>query len=136
MVNAEDQAPPAYVVVVARAAASTTGQVAEVVVASEDVGTQTNTEEVDTSEEGLTEVIAEEAVFEESAPNFSTDEVEKSTKAENASSFLTVPNEFCSNKSYHEAAANDEKDQVTKEDFVTIMKNLDEVRKRERAEEI
>ena len=31
MVNAEDQAPPAYVVVVARAAASTTGQVAEVV---------------------------------------------------------------------------------------------------------
>ena len=39
-----------------------------------------NTVEVDTSEEGLTEVIAEEAVFEENAPNFSTDEVEKSLK--------------------------------------------------------
>ena len=51
-------------------------------------------------------------------------------------SLFTVPDEFSSNKSYHEAAANDEKDQVTKEDFVTIMKNLDEVRKRERAEEI
>ena len=68
-------------------------------------------------------------MFEESAPNFSTDEVEKSTKAENASSFLTVPDEFCSNKSYHEAAANDEKDQVTKEDFVTITKNLEKPEK-------
>ena len=37
-------------------------------------------------------------MFEESATNFSTDEVEKSTKAENASSFLTVQMSFAQTK--------------------------------------
>ena len=120
----------------AAAAASTAGQVADVVDASEDAGNQTDAAQVSTFEERHTENVAEEAAFEQNAPNLSYDEAEKSTEVGNASSCPLIRDEFCSNKSYHEAGANDEKDSVTKEDFVAIMKNLDEIRKRERAEEV
>ena len=62
------------------AAASTAGQVADVVDASEDAANQTDAAQVSTFEEGHTENVAEEAAFEQNAPNLSYDEAEKSTE--------------------------------------------------------